>query len=327
MGKLILISLLMAISLSGISQEYSLRETILSVLNGGKENIPVDWKNCNEDLRIETLRILESPNIEYTNSGLHRVVKRATDLDYNSYSDSLLLNIMFKYVPKDSIFPNGDYLRNNFKKTDYSQGAIKKLVYYSQKQSILNWQSYTPYYLSFLEIEEIDSTLVFLKENIDAINHLHFALYNIVDRFDTLDINVCLARLGKMSDTIVIDQIKEQFKSHYRKEFKEYFEMLSRIRTPYAFQKIGDYLISDLNEIKSEGKRKQIKEMALAAYLAYVQNFPDRSTKWQDTFNLWTMVQYSQVYGKDYSTDEYMEMAMNWYRKNKNNLILDYDKY
>lgn len=327
MDKLMLISILLLSSFSSIAQENNLRKVILSVLNGGKENIPVNWEDNNEALRIETLKILESLNDEYTLSGLHRVIKRATDLGYNSHSDSILLNIVFESISKDSIFVDGDYLRNNFKKSDYNQGSYRKLAYYSQKQSILNWKSYTPYYLSFLEIEGIDSTLVFLKENIDAINQLHFSIYNIAYRYDTIDINVCLARLGKMSDTIVIAQINKQFNSHYRKDYRDYFERLSRIRTPLAFQKIGDYLISDLDEIKSEGHRKQVKQMALAAFLAYVKNFPDRSTKWQDTFNLWTMVQYSQVHGKDYSTDEYMDMAKRWYTENKDNLVLDFDKY
>ncbi len=39
------------------------------------------------------------------------------------------------------------------------------------------------------------------------------------------------------------------------------------------------------------------------------------------------MVQYSQVHGKDYSTDEYMDMAKRWYTENKDNLVLDFDKY
>ncbi|MBK7788839.1 MAG: hypothetical protein IPJ54_09735 [Saprospiraceae bacterium] len=99
------------------------------------------------------------------------------------------------------------------------------------------------------------------------------------------------------------------------------------MRTKNSFKKIGDYLISDLNHITSSQDRNSIRQMALSTFIAYVKNFPDRSTKWEDTFNIWAIVKFSRSNSKAYATDAYMEMAKKWYIENKDNLVLDMDKY
>ncbi|MBK7788843.1 MAG: hypothetical protein IPJ54_09755 [Saprospiraceae bacterium] len=98
------------------------------------------------------------------------------------------------------------------------------------------------------------------------------------------------------------------------------------MRTIKSFQKLGELLVSDLNYINSE-ERTHIKQAVLSSFIAYVKNFPDRSTKWEDTFNIWAIVKFSTSNGKAYATDAYMEMAKKWYIENKDNLVLDMDKY
>lgn len=183
-----------------------------------------------------------------------------------------------------------------------------------------------PYYLSHLDISGIDTTLTYLKKNINRINDLHYSLGEQHNKFDTTDLNICLVRLKILNDTLIINELYEAFNDGYKKDYRQLIVHLSRIRTSYSFQQIGNLFLSDLKGVP-ESRKQYIKEMALASFLAYVKNFPDRSTKWQDTFNLWNMVQYSSVHGKDYAAVEYMEMAKKWYVSNKNNLQLDYDKY
>lgn len=304
-----------------------LTASIYSTLRGEKVNIPISRESNNENLRGLAIEIIKNDTLFYTNKGLHSVVKRATDLDYNSYSDSLFLDVLFHKFTVYSIFDDGHYIRNNFKKSNYNNSTLQKLRFYSQKQTVLFWKSWTPYYLSFLNIQDIDSTIIFLMNNIDDINHIHYRLNNISKTFDTLDLKVCLARLGKMNDTIVITELDKRLNTSSRYNYYYYFENLTRIRTPYSFQKIGNYLFLDIDKNVYDGDKIRIRQMALSAFIAYVKNFPDRSTKRQDTFILFSLVSNSRGKDPDYSTDEYLEMAKQWYEQNKNNLILDMDKY
>jgi hypothetical protein len=326
MGKLLVLIIVLIPSFI-FSQNEELSDSIYSVLRGGKGNIPISRESNNENLRRLAIEIVKSDSCIYTNRGLHLVVFRATNLDYNSFSDSLFLDVLFHKFTIESIFDDGHYIRNNFKKSNYNNSALQKLSFYSRKQSVLFWKSWTPYYLSFLNIQDIDSTIIFLMNNIDDINHIYYRLNNIPRAFDTLDLKVCLARLGKLNDTLVINELDERLNTSSRYSHLYYFESLSRIRTPFAFQKIGNYLFSEDDRNVYDEDKIRIRQMALSAFIAYVENFPNRSTKRQDTFILWSLVRYSGSEVPNYSKDEYMEMAKQWYMLNKDNLILDMDKY
>ena len=330
MERLMIIGIIIGIfQVCANAQVEGLEDSVKKRLHGEKVNIEVNWDTNNKELKLILEKIIKNKDELITYPGLFSVVKRATDLDYDYYYDSLFLNHLIMVGFRiDSLFENGDFIRNHFLRSSYSPASLKKLSFFTKPQSILFWKSWTPYYLSFLELEGIDSTLLFLKENIDAFNHLHYKLYNIHLRYDTVELNICLARLGKMSDTLIVNALTSELNNNYKKNYLQYIENLSRIRSQYSFQKIGDLLLSSLEDIISEEERVFVRQMALAAFLAYVKNFPDRSTKFQDTFvNMLTMVRHSKAQGKDYSTNEYLDRAKKWYLKNKDNLILDYDKY
>jgi hypothetical protein len=330
MKKLIVISVIALLTTSStlFGQTLNDEDAIVKVFSGENIGGKYLWNFKDTIIKNIALNKLEDPNVLKTKKGIVLLSYGFTSQTNDVVSDRIFLKHTLERTTRvDSIFEGADFVRNHFLKTDYDALDLKKITYYSMPHSVLYWKDWTPYYLSFLEIHNIDSTLLFFKKNIDAINQLHYSLYNIHNRYDTLDVNVCLARLMKVSDTLVINQLDDRFNSHYSKNYLVYFERLARIRTPMAFHKIGNFLISDLNDIMSDGEQKHVRQMALAVFLAYVKNFPDRSTKWQDTFNLWGMVRLSHLYGKDYATDEYMEMAKRWYMLNKDNLILDMDKY
>ena len=52
MDKVMLIFILIVLSFSSNAQEKDLGKIILSVLNGGRENIPVNWEDNNEVLPV-----------------------------------------------------------------------------------------------------------------------------------------------------------------------------------------------------------------------------------------------------------------------------------
>jgi hypothetical protein len=314
-----------AIALNG--QNLSDKDAIEKSLSGEDISGRFRWRPKDRELKRLAKEIIIDREKEIANDGISLITFILTGDEYDDENDSFFLNTLIDFVDVQTLIYECAFVRSHFKKSLYSNESKEKLGTLADSKEILKWQVWTPYYLSFLEIEGMDSTLLFIKENIDAINHLHFALYNDSFRFDTIDINVCLAMLGKLSDTIVVQQIDEKFNANWRKDYREYFERLSRIRTPLAFQKIGAFLVSDLNNIKSKEHQKYVRQMALAVFLVYVENFPDRSTKIQETINMWNFVEFSNMQGKDYSTNEYMDMAKNWYIVNKNNLVLDNDKY
>lgn len=328
MDKLITISLILLCSITSLYAQFlSDEEAILLRLQGKNIDGKYTWKPKDKELK-KVARELVMKNMDLvTVKGIKSLAFILTGDEYDDKNDSFFLNTLIDFVDVETLINECAFVGRHFKKTLYSNESKEKLGSLANSTELLKWQSWAPYYLSFLEIDGIDSTLLLLKQNIDAINHLHFALYNDPFRFDTIDINVCLARIGKLNDTIVIQQIEEKFNSNWRKDYREYFDRLSKIRTTLAFQKIGSFLLSDLSYIKSEEHQKHVRQMALAAFLVYVENFPDQSTKIQETINMWNFVEFSNMQGKDYSTDEYMSMAKNWYRVNKDNLVLDYDKY
>jgi len=329
MERLIIFGIILgSLQICANAQGEGLEDSVRKRLHGEKVNIEVNWETNNGELKFILAKIIKTKDELITYPGLFSAVERATDLDYDNYYDSLFLNhIISAGFRIDSLFEYGNFIPNQYLKSNYNTFSLKKLAFYAKPQSILFWKNRMPYYLSFLKLEGIDSALIFLKENIDAINYLHFRMYYIPFRFDTTELNICLARLGIINDTLVVNDLKSQLNISRKKDYRWYIENLSRIRTQYSFQVIADLLLSDLDDIISEDERVFVRQMALAAFLAYVKNFPDRSTKWQDTFDMWTMVMYSKVHGKDYSTNEYMEMAKEWDLNNKTKLILDYDKY
>ncbi|MBL0083527.1 MAG: hypothetical protein IPP37_14395 [Saprospiraceae bacterium] len=98
---------------------------------------------------------------------------------------------------------------NHFNRRLYNTISLKKLKTLTQAEEVLKWQSWTPYYLSYLGFTEVEASIIFLKKNITAINQLHYSLNKEYHRFDTLDLNICLSRLGKYSDSLVIQQMDQ----------------------------------------------------------------------------------------------------------------------
>ncbi|HAY70250.1 MAG TPA: hypothetical protein DCX89_00015 [Saprospirales bacterium] len=319
--------LLLVIPIPGDGQIDSLRNLIGRALIDQNVPLPIDWETNNMVLRKTTFELLHMNEVEYTQEGLFNVISKATLVDYDNKSDSLLLNELFIRSPRiDSLFYWRGSIPGTFLKSSYNSELLDKISFFVKPESVLYWESYTPYYLSFLNIEGIDSTLLFVKKNIKSINQLRKA-NNYFIEFDTMTINVCLARLGIMNDTVVIDQLKNYYKLQNSRTYLQYFRKLSQIRTKYAFQQIGDVLISDLEHIGSLEWKMDIYRMAISGFITYVLNFPDRSTKFQDNFDEWLKAKRSRGGSKNFSTKEYIEMARNWYIQNKDNLVLDYDKY
>ncbi len=311
------------------SQILSDEEAIIQRLQGKNIDGKYTWRPKDKELKKLAIDLILKKEDVITEKGLMSLSFILTGDEYDDPNDSFFLNRLISFTDVEIISKECAFITSHFKRSLYNNESIEKLSQLAKPQEILKWNSWTPYYLCFLGIDNIELTINFVKENLNAINHLHFVLYNDPYRFDTFEMNVCLARLGKLDDTMVINQLTRHFDSTetYQKDYRKYIENLSRIRTPLAFQKIGGILISDLEEIISVDQRTIIKQMALASFLVYVKNFLDRSTKIQETINLWRFVKFSKFQGKDFSTNEYMERAKNWYIENKDNLIIDYDKY
>lgn len=321
-----LMGIMLATSLEANSQIANDYEKIRKMLADENIDGQFSWRFGDTTLENIAYEMLKDPNTKKTNRGIAKVCWRATNENYNSHKDSFFLSELFsRSVRIDSFFYNAHFIRNHFLRSDYQQSQVQFLAFYARKENIFHWSVFSPYYLSFLNVPGIEETLLFAKKNVRHLNALTDSKNLTLIDLDTVEINICLSRLGKMNDTLVVGQIEEsslQFKGsvHERLDYKKYISRLSMLRTPYAFDRIG-VIIGD------ESIDKKERYIALAAFLAYVKNFPDRSTKWQDTFNMWTMVTYSNHHGKDYSTPAYLKMASEWYAINKDNIILDFDKY
>ncbi len=322
MDKMIIFSLLsLFLSANAVNaQKLSDEQAIEAMLQGKNIDGKFTWRPTDKNLKKLAYQKMTDGKTPITTSGLWSVTSIFTRDEYDALYDSLFLNILISKLDRDSIFRRLSLISLKFLRSNYNAASIEKLTHYKKPQTLLLWESRTPYYLAFLQIGGIDSTLLFLKENIHEINRLHYKLYKTYeDEFDTTEINVCLARLGKLNDTLVCAQLEDQLyngtrRTHYNAV--DYVEKLSRIRTPYAFQKIGDLLVADLSQLTSKNTIEDFRTAALDAFRMYVKNFPDQSTKQMDVIN----------WPKAYST-EYLEMAKRWYLENKDRLILDYDKY
>lgn len=320
----LLINLIAAIPLCG--QKLSDLEAITQTLAGKGVDGKYRWRSTDRELKKLAIKIINDDNSKISVDGLCRIVSIFTGDEYDNANDSILLNTLISKIDPNQFINTCGRIGNHFHRRLYNQKSLDKLRGLSQPYEILKWQGWTPYYLSHLGFAEVESSILFIKKNVSAVNQLHYSMNKEYNRFDTLDLNICLSRLGKYSDSLVIQQIDQRSRSGYNRDYIGFIKSMANVRTIQSFQKIGELLISDLNEIHFE-KRKFIKQPALAAFLVYVKNFPDRSLKIQETINQWTFVQFSKAEGKDYDTDEYIEKAKKWYLANKDNLILDMDKY
>ncbi len=328
MVKLIISIFVMTLNIvSLVAQSITDEQALVQILEGGKVEHGYKWNFKDTTFKKLALSKLNDPSIPKTKKGIEFICGGATLETYDSiYDRQFLKHLLLKTPRVDSILDGATAVRN-FLKSDYTNEGLRLLSFYSNPRALLYWKSWTPYYLSFLGISPIDSTLLFYKKNFKTINEMHNSLYKKYIDIDTTEINVCLVRLGKLDDTIAIKQIEISQNKRFPNEYLKYFEYLVKMRTKNSFKKIGDYLISDLNHITSSQDRNSIRQMALSTFIAYVKNFPDRSTKWEDTFNIWAIVKFSRSNSKAYATDAYMEMAKKWYIENKDNLVLDMDKY
>lgn len=281
------------------SQILEDREAVAKMLAGEKIDGKFRWRPGDKELKKTSLELLTATNIEKTIAGSLLLIKTMTSENYDTENDSLFLDVLLKLpVRIDSLFECAGFISNHFLKTNYSHSQLEQLSFYSRPQSLLYWKKWTPYYMTFLDLPGLDSTLIFLKNNIETINQLHYELYDVPFRFKKTELNVCLARIGIYSDTAVVQELITEMNALYPKNYRWYIENLTKIRTIYSFQRIGEILVSDLGDIETTDEKTFIRQMALAAFLAYVKNFPDRSIKWQDTFNLWVMVENSYFHGK-----------------------------
>lgn len=313
--------------LSLVAQSISDEQAIAQVLGGKKVEHGYKWKFSDTTFKKLVLLKLDDPSIPKTKKGIEFICAGATSRTYDSVYDRLFLKHLLAKTPRVDSILEGITAVRNFLKSDYDKDDLHLISFYAKPHALFYWQSWTPYYLSFLGVSPIDSTLLFVKKNIKTVNEMHNSINHTYIEFDTIDINICLVRLGKLADTTVIKQIEQKKRIKFLHEFLYYFDSLVKMRSQNSFKKIGEYLVSDMNDISDIQDRKSIRQMALSVFLVYVKNFPDRSTKREDTFNIWAIVKYSTLNQKDYATDEYMEMAQKWYLENKDNLILDMDKY
>lgn len=311
----------------GRAQLVSDETAIITTLQEKRREGEYRWRPKDKELKYLAYQIMANDSIHYTNRGLTSLIRILTGDEYDDLHDSLLLNTMITKIDLDFLFGRTHLVGRHFTRSRYNSTSLQKISRYVHPQNLLR-RDWSPYYLTFLNLDGIDTTLLFLKENIDAVNRLHYKLYNTHNKFKPIDIDICLARLGILSDTTVISQLDETINSvsFGSRDYKKYIERLAQLRTPYAFQKIGDLIILDL-EGGAEIFKTRTRRMALGMFIVYVKNFPDSSLKIQETINVWNFVEFSRVYGKDYSTDEYMKMAQQWFRDNRDNIVLDYDKY
>lgn len=324
MVNLLNFTLLFLFSFSGVyAQEMDDRMAVLKILEGQNIDGKYLWRPADYLLKSIAYEVINEGKSKKTNTGLLLISNVLTSANYDDYYDPLFLKvIMSRDVRIDSLFVGADYLRYHFRKSDYDSASLNKLAFYSEEGSILYWKSWTPYYLSFLDAKGLNSALFFLKEHIDVINDIRYKMDGVSNRFEEIDVDICLVRIGEINDTLIVDMLEEKFSKRNEINTSAYVSYLSMIRTPYSFRKIGEVLISgDFDSNNNSGK------IALAAFLIYVSNFPDRSTKSQDVFDKWNIVTYSKMFGKDYNTKQYLAMAKRWFLENSNNLVLDKDKY
>ncbi|MBK7788838.1 MAG: hypothetical protein IPN73_08580 [Saprospiraceae bacterium] len=309
-----------------MGQSLTDREAIIQILADKNIDGKFIWRPSDSQLKKLAIEIITKQDTEISVKGLCRIITVLTKEEYDDNNDSIFLNTLISKIDPNQFINTCGMIGNHFNLRLYNTISLKKLKTLTQADEVLKWQSWTPYYLCYLGFTEVEASIIFLKKNITAVNQLHYSLNKEYHRFDTLDLNICLSRLGKYSDSLVIQQIDQQSRAGYSRDYIGFIKSMAKVRTMQSFQKIGELLISDLYEIHFE-ERKFIKQTALAAFLVYVKNFPDRSLKIQETINQWTFVQFSKAEGKDYDTDEYMENAKKWYIENKENLLLDMDKY
>lgn len=316
------------------AQRLSDTAAIQMMLQEGSTDGLFRWRPNDLVLKRLAISMLYSDSIIINNKGLSNLVFVLTGDVYDDVNDSLFLEALFlRRVRIDSFFSNARFMRNHFLKKAYTSEQKEYLSFYTSSKSLLYWEpSWMPYYFSFLELEGVQESLLYLKQNMHCLNSLISAKegrgYSNL-HYDEMEIDVCLARLGVLNDTVLVDDLLSQSgkagTSTYLKTRKNpayLVEQLSKIRTVYAFQKIGEFLQTD-----ASNERNILADAALAAFLAYVKNFPQRSTKIQDISYMWGMVRVSSLYGIDYSTREYMSSAKSWYELHKEGLLLDMEKY
>lgn len=309
-----------------VCQGLTDRDAIVATLKGESLDGKFTWRPTDAQLKMIAKKNLASNGNEFTANGILQLVFILTGDEYDDYYDSVFLNTAYALVEIDTIMSRGYFFGRHFKKTLYSSETIDKLFHFSQKDDVLRWRSWTPYYLTFLQVPGIEGALTMLNENIEQVNELHYLISGKRNVFDILDIEVCLARADVKIDREVIDLIKSALA--YRQDFDhvKYIKYLSKIRTELAFQEIGSYFTKKLNGLSNKEKAI-VRNTALAAFLVYVKNFPNRTTKLQETINMWNLIYYSKFTGIDFSTDAYFDLARKWYQANKHNLEIDIVKY
>ncbi|HAQ38802.1 MAG TPA: hypothetical protein DCQ58_09875, partial [Saprospirales bacterium] len=142
--------LLLVIPIPGDGQIDSLRNLIGRALIDQNVPLPIDWETNNMVLRKTTFELLHMNEVEYTQEGLFNVISKATLVDYDNKSDSLLLNELFIRSPRiDSLFYWRGSIPGTFLKSSYNSELLDKISFFVKPESVLYWESYTPYYLSF----------------------------------------------------------------------------------------------------------------------------------------------------------------------------------
>ncbi|MBK8042005.1 MAG: hypothetical protein IPN20_19295 [Haliscomenobacter sp.] len=261
---------------------------------------------------------------EITPKGFLRVLDLVARKEYDSQYDSLLVNYFLN--SRDGplfILDNIPSIARKFLRSNYNKESLNKLSFFSTPQSLLFWDPFVAEYQTFLELDSVGTTLLLLKRNLACLTTLNPRLLPLAEQ-DTLLLNLHLARLGLFNDTTVVEQIIQSTPN-----YGYMIELLCKVRTPYAFARIGQFLLGEAipERFSAESYRAQISKIALSAYIRYVANFPDRAIKFQDTMDRWNLVTFSAAHGRDYSTPEYLDWARQWYREHQGALILDQNKF
>ncbi|MBK7222168.1 MAG: hypothetical protein IPH94_12830 [Saprospiraceae bacterium] len=254
-----------------MGQSLTDREAIIQTLAGKNIDGKFAWRPTDRALKKLAVEIILDNDTEITEDGLCLVSNILTGDEYDDINDSIFVNTLVSKIEPSRLINNCGMVRSHFSRRLYNTFSLKKLKTLTHAEEVLKWQSWT-HYLSYLGFTEVEAQL-FSKENITAINQLHYSLNKEYHRFDTLDLNICLSPgWGKYSDSLVIQQIDQRSRAGYSRDYIGFIKSMAKVRTIKSFQKLGELLVSDLNYINSEERNTSNKRCCL--HLLPMLKFP-----------------------------------------------------
>ncbi|MBK8109308.1 MAG: hypothetical protein IPK46_02695 [Saprospiraceae bacterium] len=218
-----------------MGQSLTDREAIIQILADKNIGGKFRWRPKDQNLKKLAKDIIMNKETEFTANGLCELLRHCQEMNLTILM-ILFLNNLIVSLDLKKLINECAIVRSHFKRNLYNETSLNKIRTLTNRDEILIWQNWTPYYLSFMGFEQAESTFIFIKENLAPINQIHYKLYSIPNQFDTLELNICLSRIGKLNDTLVIKQLEQQLNSGYSKDYIRYIKSLSKIRTIQSFQ-------------------------------------------------------------------------------------------